>query len=202
MRKLFVAVLSLLVMTCTAVCFAAETYQVIYDAENFTENMRDNDAVSDTFSTPYGTLKFQMRKLWQTGSDKRMHLIVWLNDTRISEQYYPEVTNGYTFRVIKNTSNSELYYVVQSIERAYMYGYSPDAQKIVTYIDSQNYAHEPGTFPYIVVLKNGNLVLAFENAYIPHPRSSRYQFTWDASKKWFGYSDIGKDWPSIIRDKQ
>ena len=201
MRKCFAVVVGLLVMVSTALCFAADSYQMVYEAKNFTEGMKDNQALTETFSTPYGTLKFQMRKLWQSSSDKRMHLIAWLNDKKIDEQYYPKVDYGYTFRVIKDTSTSELYYVIQSIERAYLYGYSPDAQKLVTYIDSQNYAHAAGAHPYIVALKNGDLILAFEqNGSTPH--RARYEFEWDSSTNWFAYSDIGTGWPSITTDKQ
>ena len=163
--------------------------------------MKDNQALTETFSTPYGTMKFQMRKLWQTSSDKRMHLIAWLNDKRIAEQYYPEVDYGYTFRVIKNTSNSELFYVIQSVERAYLYGYSPNAQKLETYIDSLNYAHPNGAYPYIVALQNGNLILAFEKN-SPKPERLRYRFRWDNAKDWFSYSDQGTGWNSISMDKQ
>ena len=201
MKKSIAVVVCLLVMACSAVCFAADSFQMVYEAKNFTEDMKNDQALTESFTTPYGTLKFQMRKLWQSSSDKRMHLITWLNDKKIADQYYPKVDYGYTFRVIKDTSRSELYYVIQSIERAYLYGYSPDAQKMVTYIDSQNYAHETGAHPYIVVLKNGDLILSFEKNG-SNPIRSRYEFEWDSSTNWFAYSDLGTGWPSITTDKQ
>ena len=200
MRKWIAVLASLLVMTCTAVCFAAESYQTIYEVKNFTDEMKNDQAFTENFNTPYGKLKFQIRKLWTSSSDKRMHLLVWLNDRKIADEYYPKVDYGYTFRVIKNISNSELYYVIQSIERAYLYGYSPKAQKMVTYIDSQNYAHAAGTYPYIVTLKNGDLILAFE-INRSKPVRSRYKFHWDASSNWFGYSDLGSGWNSIAYGK-
>ena len=198
MKKCVVIVVSLLIMVLTTVCFAAESYQMTYEAKNFTEELKDNEALTETFTTPYGPIKFQMRKLWGSSSDKRLHFIVWLNDERIADEHFPKVDYGYTFRVLKNTSNSEQFYVLQSIERAVLFGYSPNAKKLEVYIDSQNYAHEAGAYPYIVALKNGDLVLAFEENNI----NRRYRFNWDGEANWFGYSDLGTGWSSVISDKQ
>jgi hypothetical protein len=198
MKKCIAAVLGLLVMAFATVCFAAESYQMTYEAKNFTEQLKDNQALTETFTTPYGPIKFQMRKLWNSSSDKNLHLIVWLNDKRIDDEHFPKVDYGYTFRVLKNTSNSEQFYVLQSIERAVLFGYSPNAQKMEVYIDSQNYAHEAGAYPYIVALKNGDLVLAFEK----NNKNRRYRFNWDANANWFGYSDLGTGWSSVGSDKQ
>ena len=198
MKKCVVIVVSLLIMVLTTVCFAAESYQMTYEAKNFTEELKDNEALMETFTTPYGPIKFQMRKLWGSSSDKRLHFIVWLNDERIADEHFPKVDYGYTFRVLKNTSNSEQFYVLQSIERAVLFGYSPNAKKLEVYIDSQNYAHDAGAYPYIVALKNGDLVLAFEK----RNNNRRYQFNWDDEANWFGYSDLGTGWPPMISDKQ
>lgn len=198
MKKCIASLLGLLIMACATVCFAAESYQMTYEAKNFTEDLKNDQAFSELFTTPYGALKFQMRKLWQSSSDNRLHLLVWLDDKKISDEYFPKVDYGYTFRVLKNTSNSEQFYVLQSIERACLFGYSPSSGKMEVYIDSLNYAREPGAYPYIVALKNGNLVLAFEKA----NNCRRYRFQWDSNAKWFGYSDIGTGWNSVSMDKQ
>ncbi|WP_029540415.1 hypothetical protein [Selenomonas sp. AB3002] len=198
MKKCIAFLLSLMIMAFATVCLAAESYQMTYEAKNFTEGLKNDQALTETFTTPYGPLKFQMRKLWQASSDNRLHLKVWLNDKKIADEHFPKVEYGYTFRVLKNTSNSEQFYVLQSIERACLFGYSPNAQKLEVYIDSQNYAHEAGAYPYIVALKNGNLVLAFEKG----NNRKRYQFNWDANANWFGYSDIGAGWGSVSSDKQ
>ena len=169
-----------------------------YEANNFTETLKNDQALTETFNTPYGVLKFQMRKLWQSSSEKRLHLIVWLDNKKIDDEYFPKEDYGYTFRVIKNTSDSRQFYVIQSIERACLLGYSPEKNRLEVYIDSQNYAHEAGAYPYIVALKNGNLVLAFEKA----NKCKRYQFNWDKKADWFGYSELGTGWSSIMKDKQ
>ena len=198
MRKWIAVFVSLMVMVFSTVCFAAESYEMTYEAKNFTEDMKNDEARNETFTTQYGTIKFQMRKLWQSTSDKRLHMMAWLDDKKISDEYFPQVDYGYTFRVLKNTSNSEQYYVLQSIERACLFGYSPVKKSFEVYVDSQNYAHEAGAYPYIVALKNGNLVLAFEKG----DYRKRYQFTWDTRANWFGYSDLGTGWASIGKDKQ
>ena len=197
MKKFVAMVVSLFVMAFATVCFA-ETYEMTYEAPNFTEGLKNDQALSETFSTPHGLLKIQARKLWQAKSENQLHFIVWLDDNRLDDAHYPKVDYGYTVRVFKNTSNSELFYSLESIERAMLFGYSPVNKKLEIYIDSNNYAHDSGTTPCIVALKNGDLVLAFEK----NNKSKRYRFTWDASKNWFGYSDLGKDWPSILKEKQ
>ena len=109
MKKFVVAVLSLFVMTFATVCFA-ETYEMTYEAKNFTEGLKNDQALSESFSTPHGILKIQARKLLQSKSENRLHFIVWLDDQRIDDAHYQKVENGYTFRIFKNTSNSELFY--------------------------------------------------------------------------------------------
>ena len=63
MKKIISVMLGLLVMAFATVCFAAESYQMTYEAKNFTEELKNNQALSETFTTPYGALKLQMRKL-------------------------------------------------------------------------------------------------------------------------------------------
>ena len=198
MKRCIAALLSLLLLAFGAVCYAAESYDMTYEAKNFTEGMKDNQAFSEVFNTPYGAMKFQIRKLWQSSSDKRLHFMVWLDDKKIGDEHFPKVDYGYTFRVLKNTSNSEQFYVLQSIDRACLFGYSPVNKKLEVYIDSQNYAHEAGAYPYIVALKNGQLILSFEKG----NNCRRYRFRWDAGANWFGYSDLGTGWSSVAKDKQ
>ena len=197
MRKIVATVLSLFIMAFATVCFA-ETYEMTYEARNFTEGLKNDQALSETFSTPHGLLKIQARKLWQAKSENQLHFIVWLDEERLDDAHYPKVDYGYTIRAFKNTSNSELFFSLESIDRAMLFGYSPANKKLEIYIDSMNYAHENGAYPYIVALKNGDLILAFEKS----GKSKRYRFNWDAKKNWFSYSDLGSGWQSINRDKQ
>ena len=73
MKKSIVAVLSLLIMAFASVC-SAETYQMTYEAENFTETLKNDEALSEKFSTPHGILKTQARKLLQSSNANRLHL--------------------------------------------------------------------------------------------------------------------------------
>lgn len=197
MKKIIAAMLSMFILTFAAVC-SAEKYEMTYEAQNFTEGLKNDEALSETFTTPYGMLKIQARKLWQAKSENQMHFIVWLDEKRIEDEHLPKVDYGYTFRVFKNTSTGDLFYSLESIERACLYGYSPTKNSLEVYVDSNNYKHETGAYPYIVALNNGTLVLAFEK----QNRCQRYQFNWDAKANWFGYSDIGSGWSSIRADKQ
>ena len=198
MKKFIAAAFGLLVIAFATVCFAAESYQMTYEVKNFTEDLKNDQALSEVFTTPYGTLKFQIRKLWQSSSDNRLHFIAWLNDKKIEDTYFPKVDYGYTFRAFKNTSTGGQFFALQSVERSYLFGYSPGSKKLEVYIDSQNYAHEAGAYSYIVALKNGDLVLAFEKK----NKCQRYRFRWDNKANWFGYSDLGTGWPSVAKDKQ
>lgn len=197
MKKIIAVMLSMAIMAFASVVFA-EKYEMTYEAQNFTEGLKNDEALSETFTTPYGLLKIQARKLWQAKSENQLHFIVWMNDKRIEDAHLPKVDYGYTFRVFKNTSNGDMFYSLESIDRACLYGYSPTKNALEIYIDSNNYKHESGAYPYIVALKNGNLVLAFEK----QNKSQRYQFNWDAKANWFSYREIGSGWSSISKDKQ
>ena len=196
---------SALILTCLLIfggnnAYAADNFQVIYNAEQFTETLKSDEAVDETFNTNDGKFRIQLRKLKNSSSDKRMHVLAWLNDKRIYDEHFPDVYAGYTFRAIKNTADSRQFYVIQSRERAIMIGYSPVNSKIEVYIDSQNYQHKYYDFPTIVATTNGNLILAFENS--SGTSSSRFRFTWDASKQWFAYSDLGNYGYTIEKDRQ
>ena len=197
MKKSVIAVLSLLIFAFATVC-SAEKYQMTYEAESFTETLKNDQALSETFSTPHGVLKIQARKLLQSSSENRLHFIVWLDDKRISDEHFPKVEGGYTFRVFKNTSNGDMFYSLESIDRAALYGYSPAKNNLEIYIDSQNYVHDKDAIPHIVALKDGSLVLAFEK----NNKSRRYSFNWDKKANWFAYRETGADWRSISKDKQ
>lgn len=197
MKKIVATMLSLFFLTFATMC-SAEKYEMTYEAENFTETLKNDEALSETFTTPHGELKIQARKLWQSSSNNRLHFIAWLDGKRIDDEHFPKVDGGYTFRVFKNISNGELFYTIGSIERATLFGYSPEKNKLEVYIDSQNYAHDKDAIPHIVVLKDGSLVLAFEK----DNKTKRYRFNWDKKANWFAYKEIGANWGPISKDKQ
>ena len=185
-------------------CSASDTFQTIYDANAFSEDMKNNEARSEKFNTPYGEMKFQMRKLWTDSDKDKMNVIIWLGDKRIYESKFPRVEFGYTFKAIKDSATNRQFFVLQSIERALLMGYSPENQKMEIYIDSLNYYHNFEAYPYIGALKNGDLILAFEQINVGKqvPLRQRYRFTWDAKSNWFSYRDLGLVGHSIAQDMQ
>ena len=64
-------------------CLAADSFQTIYNENNFSEDMKNNEARTETFNTPYGEMKFQMRKLWTDSKENKMHVMIWLKDKKI-----------------------------------------------------------------------------------------------------------------------
>lgn len=199
-KKFFTAaVLTCLIVFGANVC-AAGTFQIIYNAENFTDGLRSDEAVDETFNTNDGKIRIQLRKLQNASANERIHVLGWRNDKRIYDEHFPDVIGGYTFRAIKNTVDSRQFYVIQSIERAILIGYSPAANKMEVYIDSKNYFRNDNATPCIVATVNGDLILAFENA--ARTSSARYRFTWDNGKQWFAYSDLGVYRYSVMKDSQ
>lgn len=201
MKKFFSAlVLTLLMVLTTSTVDAADNFQQIYNAENFSAGLKADQAIDEVFNTADGRLRLQLRKLANASADKRMHVLAWLDDKRIYDEYFPDVYPAYSFRVFKDTANSKLFYVIESGERAMLLGYSPINKKMEVYIDSQNYYHKSSDSPTIVVTKSGDLILAFENP--KSNASARYRFTWDKASLWFAYYDLGTYSYSIQRDRQ
>ena len=193
MKKFLAGVLIITSMLGVNVCAADDTFQTVYNENSFSSDMKDNDLRSETFTTPYGEMKFQMRKLWNSKTDNKMHVLVYLKDKKIYENYLPQVDYGYTFKAIKNSADNRQFFVLQSVERALLMGYSPENDKMEIYVDSMNYYHNFEAYPYIGTLKNGDLVLAFEQINIGKniPARQRYRFIWNKKSNWFAYVDLG-----------
>ena len=200
-RKFFATLLLTLLLTLTASTVDAEgTFQQVYNAENFSAGLKADQAIDESFNTPDGKLRFQLRKLANASADKRMHVIARLDDKKIYDEHFPDAYPAYSFRVIKNVADSRLFYVIESGERALLLGYLPVNGKMAVYIDSQNYYHKDNTSPTIVVTRNGYVIMAFENS--NRNTSARYLFTWDADKQWFAYRDLGTYNYLIAHDRQ
>lgn len=199
-KKFFSAVVFTCLLVFGANICSAGTFQIIYNAEHFSGNLDSDQAVDETFNTNDGKILLQLRRLANSSDEKRMHVIIKLEDKRIYDEYFPDVWGGYTFRAIKNTADSRQFYVIESRDRAFMIGYSPANKKMEVYIDSQNYYCEFSGSPKIVTTRGGDLVLAFENS--DASLSARYIFSWDEQKQWFGYRSLGTYHYSINRDSQ
>ena len=204
MKKFLASALIISSMLGINICSADDTFQTVYNANSFSSDMKNNDVRSETFNTPYGEMKFQMRKLWNSTTDNKMHVLVYLKDKKIYENYLPQVDYGYTFKVIKNSEDNRQFFVLQSIERALLMGYSPENEKMEIYVDSMNYYHNFEAYPYIGSLKNGDLVLAFEQINVGKniPARQRYRFIWSKKSNWFAYVDLGLVNNSVAVDMQ
>ena len=199
MKKFFSAIMFLCLLIFGVNVNAAGTFQTVYNSENFSETLKNDQAVEETFNTNDGKIRLQFRKLLNSSSEKRLHGIIWLEDERIYDEHFPAVARGYTFRMIKNTADNRQFYVIQSAERAMLLGYSSFARKMEVYIDSKNYYRDFDGSPIILATKNGDLILAFENS--SGSLSARYLFTWDKKKQWFAYSNLGTYRYSVNRDR-
>ena len=190
MKKIFFAMfLSAMLIFSENISFASDTFQTVGKSEYFSQDLKSDEATWETLSTPYGEMKFQFRKLANAGDDKRFHFIINLKEKRIFDAHYPKVPYGYTVKLLKNTADGRQFFVIQSVERAWLLGYSPENEKIETYVDSLNYKHDLNKRPNIGTLNNGDLILSFEDS--NYPISYRYRFIWDKNKNLFAYSDLG-----------
>ena len=179
----------------------AGSFQKLYEVQHVTDTLRSDTAWSKTFNTMNGEIKLQIRKLAGSSSEKRYHLVVKLDKEDVYKLHLPEVEGGYSVAVLKDTSTSRQFYVLQSKERAYLFGYEQSSKKFEIYVDSQNYLNRYNGIPTIAVLKNGDLVLAFEPAYASvNAPNYRYSFFWDNRNSWFSYKDLGTGYGPVQRE--
>ncbi|MBR4696450.1 MAG: hypothetical protein IKO94_10260, partial [Selenomonadaceae bacterium] len=123
-----------------------------------TESLGTDEAWTKSFNTRDGELKFQMRKIAIESDDKRFNFIVKCGKDTVYKRHFPKVNGGYSFMAMKDTSNSRLFFVLQSKDEAYLYGYESINGKFEVYIDSQNYLNKYHGEPRIAVMKDGGLV--------------------------------------------
>ena len=176
-------------------------FQKLYEVRHVSDTLRSDGAWKKSFNTMNGEIKLQFRKVSSEGSDKRFHFTVKLGKNYVYKNHFPDVEGGYSIMVVKDTNTSRIFFVVQSMERAYMYGYEEKSKRFEIYIDSQNYLNRYNGCPRIAVLRNGDLVLAFEPAYANYvAHNQRYSFFWDQRSLWFAYKDLGGGFSSVDRD--
>lgn len=190
-KKFLTAVFVAVFTFSVAAANCSASFQKIYDETLGMRDLSQDEAASETFQINEGTLKLQIRKIRQNADSKKYHALVFLNDKRIFEDYFETVPGGYTFKVFKDTINNNLFIATSSMRRAWLAGYLPSSGEYVTYADSINYYNDFPAYPTFDVLKDGNVVLAFVSQNMQNPYFHAYRFTWDNSKNWFAYRDIG-----------
>ena len=193
LKKFLTAVfVAMFTLSVAATSFAAGSFQKVYDEDLGMKDLAQDEAASETFQVNEGTLRLQIRKIRQNADSKKYHALVFLNDKRIFEDYFPTVAGGYNIKAFKDTSTNYIYFATSSATRAWLAGYSSSAEKYVTYVDSNNYNNTlPSASPTFEVLKDGNLVLAFVGVNRAKPAFYAYQFTWDKAANWFSYKLLG-----------
>lgn len=200
-RKLMLLWAVALVMVCMTNACEAGSFQKLYEVRHVSDSLSSNGAWKKSFNTMNGEIKLQFRKVSSEGSDKRFHFTVKLGKDYVYKNYFPDVDGGYSIMVVKDTTTSRIFYVVQSMERAFMYGYEEKSKRFEVYIDSQNYLNRYNGCPKIAVMRNGDLIMAFEPAYANSVAyNQRYSFFWDQRNLWFAYKDLGTGFGSVDRD--
>ena len=188
----------------SAPALAADSFQTISKIPYATANLGTTEAWSNHFTTNYGELTIQVRKLLMGPDDKRYHMIATLDKERVYDAHYPEIAGGYSLAVFRDAANGNLFFAFESSERAYLLGYDGASKKLATYADSQNYYSGFKGVPQFPATEDGDLILAVESIYLdgrPQERH-RYRLVWDEDKNWFAYEDLGAGWPSIAREAQ
>lgn len=203
-RKLWVfclAVVTVVAMAAMTGTCQAGTFQKLYEVRHVSDTLSSDQAWKKDFNTRNGEIKLQFRKVSGEGDDKRFHFTVKLGKDYIHKQHFPKVDGGYSIMVVKDTATSRIFFVVQSQEHAYMYGYEENSKRFEVYIDSQNYLNRYNGASKIAVLRDGSLVLAFEPLYANRVAyNQRYSFFWDQRGLWFGYKDLGSGYGPVDRE--
>lgn len=203
LRRLFLGLLLGLLLLLTANDCQAGTFQKLYEVHLSSTTLGSDQAWSKNFNTMDGDLKLQFRRLAGEGDAKRFHLTVKLGKKYVFKKHFPEVEGGYYISVIKDTATSRMFYAVQSVDQAFLYGYEGETAKFETYIDSDNYLNKYNGDSIIAVTRSGDLILAFEPPYASRVSpNQRYSFFWDDNTIWFAYRDLGTGFGSIYNESQ
>ena len=181
----------------------ASSFALLKYQANLTAQISKTEAWKESFTTPDGKISIQIRSLLAADDKGRYHLIMWRDDTRVYEEYLPEVTYGYWFRAVRDEENDKLFFVVASRERAKLYGFDSQSGKMNVYVDSRNFhSGVPSGEANITPLTDGSLVLSFENFDNVEPQSHRYELDWDAEAKWITYTDLGTGYRPVMKEMQ
>lgn len=148
--------------------------------------LADDEKWEKTYNTDGGKIKIRFRRLHAGTPDKKYHLIIWMNDKRITEGYCPINKYGYWFKIFKDRDTNRIFVDLEMQNRVVVFGYEPKSQKLEKYIDSKNYWSDDPT-PTMALDTNGNLVLLYVGDKSEYTR--RYTMFWDEEKRWFGYKD-------------
>ena len=181
----------------------ASSFSLLKYQANLTAQISKTEAWKESFTTPDGKITVQIRSILAADDKGRYHVIMWRDDTRVYEEYLPEVTYGYWFRAVRDEENDKTFFVIASDKRAKLYGYDAAAGKMQVYVDSTNFhSGVPGGEANITPLNGGALILSFENFGNVEPQSHRYDLEWDPEANWITYTDLGTGYRPVMKEMQ
>lgn len=186
--------------------FCLTTFSYTAYAGSFTQiadtgilNLGEDEKWEKSYNTSHGKFKIRFRKLFFGSDDKKYHLIIWWNDKRIADGYCPKNKYGYEFKVYKDTATDRIFVDLETKNRAVLFGYEPNNQKLEKYVDSKNY-WSADTGPTLLIDNDGDLQLKFLGDGSEY--CTRYKLFWDNSVNWFGYKDVTKRRPVLSQPVQ
>ena len=181
----------------------ASSFALLKYQANLTAQISKTEAWKESFITPDGKISVQIRSILAANDKGRYHVIMWRDDTRVYEEYLPEVTYGYWFRAVRDEENDKTFFVIASREQAKLYGFDGQSGKMNVYVDSRNFhSGVPRGEAIITPLTDGSLVLSFENFDNVEPHSHRYDLAWDPEANWITYTDLGTGYQPVMREMQ
>lgn len=68
------------------------SYVLLKYQSNLTAQISKTETWKESFTTPDGKISIQIRSLLVADDKGRCHLLIWREDTRVYEEYLPEVT--------------------------------------------------------------------------------------------------------------
>lgn len=184
MKKfLSVAIICLILAASTAICLASDTFK---KGNNINLRGNGNQSISLNFSSLGRNIKLGINASGEFG---KVVISMSCGGSKIFEKSYPYYSNTIAGKTIADTSTGRGFFAITLGNRAYLFGYVPEKNSIATYVDSGNYHNGSAERPEFDVTSNGELYLIF-NA--NHSSAKHlYRLTWDSSKNWFSYQDLG-----------
>lgn len=155
-------------------------------------NLGEDQKWEKSYHTSGGEIKIRFRNLRWASSEKKYHLIVWINDKRVADGYCPINKYGYRFKIFKERTTNRIFVNLEMQNRTVLFGYEPKNEKLEQYVDSKNYWSKDNG-PTFLVDKEGDLQLRFVGDGDEY--TTRYKLFWDEDARWFGYKDATKSKP-------
>lgn len=171
----------------------ASPFKVVDSIRNYNMyGLRKNGPIRYSYNTPNGKFDLILTYPYQEG--KACHVEAWMNTRKVYDYYLSAVDNGYTTYVYRDEATDRIFISFSSYLRSILIGYCDKSQQVETFIDSKNYySGLKGATPWIYSMNDGSLVLDLCDGYddVPVKHIHRYQFDWDETSQWFGYTDLG-----------